>query len=247
MKLIIFFIFLFPVIAFCQSSIGVNIGYQNSLYFNTYSKVLDIPSCCKEYIKPISNSISFGLFHTAILNQNLSLISTFQYSSITPTSIVNISYPVLINNKLQTVDFEYTSNFSFSQIALSSGIEYIISNAFSIGSRVGLVSEFDTKYSQNENILTEGVQYKNPDFESVSNRTISSFVVKPTLVAFVHYKYPMNRNYSIVSRLDVATVLGNNSIPINRSNLQTRLLLGIEYYFINTSKDNPLNPNNEKE
>lgn len=239
---IVFSLVLVPYILFAQSSIGVNIGLQNSMYFSTYSKVLDIPSCCEEYSNPVSYSFSLGLFHTLLLNQKLGLLTSIQYSSLTASTTSESSYPVLINNSVQNAEFLYTSEFRFNNIELTSGIQYSVNDNLSFGSRIGVVMEFSTKYTQKEEIVTTGVDYKNPNFESVSNKSIENSMFKPTIVLFAQYIKPISKNISFISRLDVSTIFGDNYIPINNSSLHTRLLLGIEIPIDKFTNTSPLQP-----
>jgi hypothetical protein len=239
---LVFCLVFVPYIVFAQSSIGVNIGLQNSLYFSTYSKVLDIPSCCEEYSNPVSNSISLGLFHTLLLNQKFGLLTSVQYSSLTASTTSKASYPVLINNSVQNAEFLYTSVFRFNNLELTSGIQYSINDNFSFGSRIGVVMEFATNYTQKEEIVTTGVDYKNSNFESVSNKSIENSLFKPTIVLFTQYSKPISKNISFISRLDVSTIFGDNSIPINKTSLHTRLLLGIEIPIDKFTNTSPLEP-----
>jgi len=242
MKILFIILFILPSLMFSQSSIGVSIGLQNSTYVTEYSKVLDFQSCCPKFFSPVSNSFLLGITHSYILNENVNIFSTIQYSNLNPSTTAIYSYPILKDNKVQNIDFEYLSQFSFHQIELSSGIERIINNHFSVGARLGLVSELSTKYSQSERILTEGVQYTNPNFEQIVNQDIENTSLKGIMAGFFIYKTPINTNVNFVSRLEFATIYDRGKLPINVPSFFTKLLIGIDIPLDKNTKTSPLNP-----
>jgi len=242
MKTIILLLLILPQILFSQSSIGLSIGIQNSLYNTEYNKVLDFPSCCPMFFSPVSNSLLLGLSHTYLINDEFNLFSTIQYSNVKPSTSSIYSYPILKDNTVQNVDFEYTSTFSFHQLDFSTGIDYILSTHFSIGSRFGVVTELSTTYSQTENILTEGVQFTNPTFEQISNQSINNSVFKGIWSGFILYKTPVNKEINFTARLEVATIFDNNLLPINVPSFISRLLVGIDVPLDKNTKTSPLNP-----
>lgn len=242
MKTIYIILFFLPVLMFGQSSIGVSVGLQNSAYITEYSKVLDFQSCCPMFYSPVSNSLLLGITHSYILNDDLNLITALQYSRLNPSTSAIYSYPILKDNKVQNIDFEYVSQFSFHQFELSSGIERILSNHFSLGARVGIVSEFSTNYSQFERILTEGVQYTNPNFEQIVNQDIENTTLKGIITGFLIYKTPINTDVNFVSRLEFATIYDKGKLPINVTSFFTKLLIGIDIPLDKNTKTSPLNP-----
>lgn len=242
MKIIVLLLLILPEFLLAQSSIGVNVGLQNSGYISEYNKVLDFKSCCPMFYSPVSNSLLFGLSHTVLLNDEFNIFTTLQYSNVKPSTSAIYSYPILKNNTVQNIDFEYTSQFSFHQFELSSGIDYILSSHFSLGTRLGIVSEFSTTYSQTEKILTEGVQYTNPNFEQISNQNIDNTVFKGIWSGFMMYKTSLNKDVNFTARLEVATIFDKGLLPINVPSFLTRLLVGIDVPLDKNTKTSPLNP-----
>lgn len=242
MKTIILLLLIVPQILFSQSSIGLSIGIQNSAYITEYNKVLDFKSCCPMFYSPVSNSLLLSLSHTYLINDEFNLLTTIQYSKVQPSTSAIYSYPILKDNTLQNVDFEYTSTFSFHQLDISTGIDYVLSSHFSIGSRLGIVSELSTTYSQTERILTNGVQYTNPNFEQISNQSIDNSVFKGIWSGFMMYKTPVNKDFNFTARLEVATILDKPVLPINVPSFISRLLVGIDIPLDKNSDTDPLNP-----
>lgn len=242
MKILFIILYLIPSLIFGQSSFGVSVGLQNSAYITEYSKVLDFQSCCPMYFSPVSNSFLLGISHSFIINDDINLFTALQYSQVNPSTSSKYSYPILKDNTVQNVDFEYTSQFSFHQFELSSGIERILNNHFSLGSRLGIVSELSTNYSQSERILTEGVQYTNPNFEQIVNQDVENTTIKGIMAGFLIYKTPINTDVNFVSRLEFATIFDRGNLPINVSSFFTKLLIGIDIPLDKNTKTSPLNP-----
>lgn len=217
-------------------------GLQNSVYFAEYSKVLDFKSCCPQYFSPVSNSMVLALSHSYILNEDFNLFTTLHYTNVKPSTTSVYSYPILKGNTVQNIEFEYTSQFSFHQFEFSSGIERILTSHFSFGARLGIVSDFSTNYSQSEGIITEGVQYTNPNFEPIINQPIENTIFKGSLSAFLMYKTPINNTINFISRLEGSTIVDSGNLPINVPSFFTKIFIGIDIPLDNNSKTSPLNP-----